>query len=184
MPRLDRDHTLLIIVDVQERLLPVIDEHDRITTNIVRLIKGCAVLSVPIVVTEQYPKGLGRTAPAIRELLEENGNYKPMEKMTFSAFGSTEFVWAIEAHGRRQLLVAGIETHVCVYQTVADLLDKKFEVTVVADAVSSREPSNKVVALARMAAEGAKISSVEMALFELTVRSGTEEFRAISKLVK
>ncbi|HXI11360.1 MAG TPA: isochorismatase family protein [Thermoanaerobaculia bacterium] len=184
MPKLDRANSLLIIVDMQERLLPVIHEHEALTASVVRLIRGCAALSVPILVTEQYVKGLGATTSSVREALEETGSYKPMEKMSFSSLGSTEFGWAIEAHGRRQLLVAGIEAHVCVYQTVVDLLERKFEVTVVADAIASRALSNKTIALDRMAADGAQRSSVEMALFELTVRSGTDEFRAISKLVK
>jgi nicotinamidase-related amidase len=169
---------------VQEKLLPVIDDAKHLTRNIERLIRGMHVLGVPVVVTEQYVRGLGPTIAPLREALEEAGGYRPIEKACFSAHGCEAFVAQLAALERRQVIVAGIEAHVCVYQTVLDLLAAELDVTVVADAVSSRTAQNKEIALRRMVAEGVKLSSTEMALFELTVASGTDEFRAISKLVK
>jgi nicotinamidase-related amidase len=184
MRRISRDDTIIAIIDVQEKLLPVIHDHESTSQNIERLIRGAAILGVPVVVTEQYVKGLGATVPRLRTALEETGGYSPIEKMCFSSAGCEGFMEAIEKSGRREILVAGIETHVCVYQTVLDLLDRAMSVYVVADAVSSRSVSNRAFALQRMTTEGAKLTTTEMALFELTVRSGTDEFRAISKLVK
>jgi nicotinamidase-related amidase len=177
MPRLDRASAVLLIIDIQEKLLPVIHEGDRVVRNVERLVRGAHVLGVPVVVTEQYVKGLGPTVATLRQALEETTGYQPVEKSCFSAHGCVTLE-------RRQVLVAGVETHVCVYQSVVDLLKAGHEVTVIADAVSSRAPENRDIALQRMVAEGAKLSSTEMALFELTVVSGTDEFRAISRLIK
>jgi isochorismate hydrolase len=182
MARLDRNQALLLIIDVQEKLMPVIDGHDDLTRNIERMIRGCRILGVPMMVTEQYTKGLGPTIEPVRAALEND--YRPIEKNCFSAQGNAEFEAALRMTGRNQILVAGIETHVCVYQTVSDLMRAKYEVTLVADALSSRTQENKAIALRRMESDGAKISSTEMALFELTGVSATDEFRAISKLVK
>lgn len=173
MPRLDRSNAVLFVIDVQEKLMPVISNHEAIARNIERLIRGAKILGVPIVVTEQYVKGLGHTIEPLRKALA--GDYQPIEKACFSGYRPLD---------RKQVIVAGIETHVCVYQTVSDLLANGYEVTIVGDAVSSRSEENKDIALRRMLADGAKLSSTEMALFELTVVSGTDEFRAISKLVK
>jgi nicotinamidase-related amidase len=182
--RIDRDQTLLLVVDVQEKLLPVIHDGESVERNIERLIRGCDLLRIPAVVTEQYVKGLGRTTARLRTALESAGGYAPAEKMCFSCFGAGDIAATIREKGRRTVVVAGIEAHVCVHQTVLDLLDAGFDVQVVADAVSSRSPKNRRVALARMTAEGAKLTTTEMLLFELTGTSGTDEFKAISKLVK
>ena len=173
MTRLDRSTAVLAIIDVQERLMPVISNREEIEANIVRLIRGCQILGVPILVTEQYVKGLGHTVEAVRNALGDA--YAPIEKTCFSGYRDLE---------QRQVIVAGVETHVCVYQTVSDLLASGYEVTIVADAISSRTIENKEIALRRMMSDGARLSSTEMALFELTAASGTDEFRAISKLVK
>lgn len=182
--KLTRENTVLVVIDVQEKLLPVIDHAKPLVQNIERLIRGMHILGVPVVVTEQYVKGLGPTVAPLREALEESGGYRPIEKACFSAHGCDAFVAQLAALERRQVIVAGVETHVCVYQTVLDLLAAELDVTIVADAVSSRTAQNKDIALRRMVAEGVKLSSTEMALFELTVASGTDEFREISKLVK
>lgn len=176
--RLDRTTATLLVIDVQQKLMPVIDRADDVLRNIERLVRGCHVLGIPAILTEQYVKGLGATVDGVRVAFEETHGYKPLEKACFSA------VAALGGSARRQVIVAGVEAHVCVYQTVADLLAEDFEVTIVADAVSSRSPENKAIALERMVAEGAKLSSTEMVLFELCVTSGTDEFRAISRLVK
>lgn len=182
--KLDRSNTALIVVDVQEKLMPVIDDAAATVENIVRLIRGCQILGIPVLLTEQYVKGLGGTVSPVRQALEESGSYAPVEKMCFSAQRCVPFERQLADSGRRQVLVCGVETHVCVYQTVSDLLAGGFEVSIVADAVSSRTERNREIALQRMVLEGTRLSSTEMALFELLGVSGTEEFKAVSRLVK
>jgi nicotinamidase-related amidase len=185
MSRLHRSDALLVVIDVQEKLMPVIDRHAEVTLNIERLIRGCHLLdAIPVVVTQQYTKGLGPTVEPLRRALQETSGYQPVEKSCFSAHGCGEFQAALRNLKKRQVIVCGVETHVCVYQTVADLLAAGLEVTIVGDAVSSRTAENRELALRRMTADGALLSSTEMALFELTVNSGTEEFRGIARLVK
>jgi nicotinamidase-related amidase len=182
MNRLYRKNALLLIIDVQENLMRVIDRHEEITENIDRMIRGCQILGVPALITEQYVKGLGPTIDPIRSALA--ANYRPIEKNCFSAQGLPEFESALKHTNRKQVLVTGVETHVCVYQTVSDLLRTGYEVTLVADALSSRTQQNREIALRRMESDGAKLSSTEMTLFELTRVAATDEFRAISKLIK
>lgn len=182
--RLDRNDAVLVVIDVQDRLMPVIHERFDVERNIERLIRGAHVLGVPAIVTEQYVKGLGPTVEPLRRALEETSGYRPIEKDCFSAQGCAPFAAQLAALDRRQVLIAGVETHVCVYQTVRDLLAAGMQVWIAADAVSSRTPRNRDIALQRLVSEGARLSSTEMALFELLVVSGTDEFRAIAKLVK
>lgn len=182
--RLDRSEALLVVIDLQEKLMPVIDRGAEVARNVERLIRGCKVLDVPVLVTEQYVKGLGPTIEPLRVALAETSGYVPVEKACFSSYGSAEFETALRSTRRRQIVVCGVETHVCVYQTVMDLLAGGYEVSVVADAVSSRAAGNRDIALQRMVAEGAKLTSAEMCLFEMLGTSGTEDFRAISRLVK
>jgi nicotinamidase-related amidase len=182
--KLDRNSVVLVIIDVQERMMPVIDAAADVERNIDRLIRGCHIIGVPILLTEQYPKGLGATVASVRRALEDAGGYKPIEKSCFSAHGCAGFEAELDALDRTQVLLAGVETHVCVYQTAMDLLRDEYDVTIIADAVSSRTAQNKAIALDRLSAEGVKLSSTEMALFELLVEAGTDEFRTISKLVK
>lgn len=182
--KLDRANTVLVIIDVQEKLMPVIDGAESVIASIERLIRGCHILGIPMLLTEQYVKGLGPTVEPLRRAFEETSGYSPIEKSCFSADGCEAFSAKLTALGRRQVLVAGVEAHVCVYQTVEDLLTRDVAVSVIADAVSSRTAQNREIALRRMASDGAKLSSTEMALFELTVAAGTDEFRAISRLVK
>jgi nicotinamidase-related amidase len=184
MKKLNRENAVLIVIDVQEKLSRVIHDYASVERNIDRLVRGCRILGVPALLTEQYPKGLGRTTEAVQRAFEETYGSTPIEKMCFSSYGCGDFVTALKAVDRSHAIVAGIETHVCVYQTVHDLLEARYDVTVIADAASSRTPSNRDIALQRMAADGALIASTEMALFEMTVNAGTEEFRAISALVK
>lgn len=184
MSRLDRTRAVLAVIDVQENLARVIHEQEEVQKNIDRLIRGCHVLGVPALVTEQYRKGLGATTELVTKALEESGGFDPIEKMCFSSYGCTPFAEKLKSLGRKQVLVCGIETHVCIYQTTNDLLRDGFEVTLIADAVSSRTRRNRRIAIERMGLEGAKLSSTEMALFELTVQAGTDEFKAISKILK
>ena len=184
MSKLRRTDALLVIIDVQEKLMPVISGHEELTGNLERLVRGCGILDVPAILTEQYVKGLGPTIGPVRTAFEETAGYRPIEKSCFSASGCGEFEAELRQLRKKQILVAGIEAHVCVYQTVIDLLAAGYEVTLVADATSSRALRNRDIALQRMIAEGAKLGSTEMSLLELTVTSGTDEFRAISKLIK
>jgi len=165
--------------------MPVIHDRFEVEKNIERLIRGAHVLGVPVIVTEQYVKGLGPTVEPLRAALEETSGYRPIEKQCFSAQGCASFAAQLGALDRRQVLLSGVETHVCVYQTARDLLaEERRELWVVADAVSSRTPRNRDLGLQRMTSDGARLGSTEMALFELLGVAGTEEFRAISKLVK
>ena len=182
--KIRRESAVLVVIDIQERLLPAIHESETLLKRVDVLSRGCHTLGIPVVVTEQYVKGLGPTASPVKTMLDETFGYRPIEKMCFSSFGCGEFSTQLETLGRKQVIVAGIEAHVCVYQTTLDLLDAGYDVYVVADAVSSRRTSDKETALARLAAEGAKVVTSEMVLFEMTVTSGTDEFKAISKLVK
>ncbi len=182
---LQRDNTVLVLIDVQEKLMAVIDGRDALAENTRRLVAGMNVLDVPTIFTEQNPAGLGPTIKPVAELLTG----EPIPKMAFSCCGALKFMAAIESTGRNQVLVAGIEAHVCVCQTVLDLLeleylDLEYEVFVVADAIGSRAPSNKAVALDRMKTAGATVVSVEMALFELLARADSPAFKDILRIVK
>lgn len=175
------DNTALIVVDVQGKLAQLMYQKEDLYKNLERLIKGAQVLQIPIVLTEQYPKGLG---PTVTELSSLMPDVKPIEKITFSCCGNDEFAQHLKVLGRRQLLLTGIETHICVYQTAIDLLGAGYEVQVVTDAVSSRKRSNKRVGLERMKAAGAVSTSTEMALFELLHIAEGDKFKEISKIVK
>jgi nicotinamidase-related amidase len=173
--------TLLLVVDVQQRLAPVIDRNDTVMANCARLIEGCRVLGVPLLVSEQYPRGLGETVEHLRSLASDD---EVAEKITFSCLRDRPLAERMAESGRDTLLVCGMEAHVCVTQTVLDALDEGYHVQVAADAVGSRCPDNRTVALARMAREGATVTTTESALFELLKKAGTVEFKKISKLVK
>jgi isochorismate hydrolase len=182
--RLDRNRAVLVVIDVQERLMPVIHDRFAVEQNLERLIRGVHILGVPTLVTEQYVKGLGATVEPLRRALEEASGYRPMEKQCFSAHGCDAFSTQLSALERDQILLTGVEAHVCVYQTALDLMNAGLEVTIVADAISSRTAQNKEIALRRLLGEGAKLASTEMVLFELLAVSGTAEFRAVSRLIK
>jgi nicotinamidase-related amidase len=179
--RLTRAKAALVVVDVQERLLPAIFERQRVVQNTVRLIQGAGILQVPIFATEQYRKGLGPTVPEVAAAIP---GFAPMEKLAFSACGATGFIAALKEKEVSEAILCGIEAHVCVSQTCLDLLEKGFRVFVTEDAVSSRTPENYRSGLDRMRAAGAVIVSTEMVLFELLERAGTDEFKQILNLVK
>jgi nicotinamidase-related amidase len=175
--KLDPERTTLIVVDVQEGFRKAIPDFDRVAKATATLIEGAEAIGIPVVVTEQYPKGLGRTASEIAEHLPEGT--EPLEKVCFSAADAEGF----DLGGRDQALVCGIETHVCVNQTTLDLLGSGVEVHVAEDAVGSRTEQNKRVGLQKMERAGAVLSTVEIALFELLGRAGTDEFKRVQKLV-
>ena len=176
---MSRHDTALLVVDVQEKLLPLIPGHERMVWNIRRLIDGAKLLGLPVLATEQYPKGLGHTAP---ELAERLG--KIPEKLTFSCTGCPEIFADLGDRGVHKLLVSGIETHVCVQQTVLDLMATGFRIYVAVDAVAARGAVDHETALRRMESAGATLTTTEAALFEWCQAAGTPEFKEISKLVR
>ena len=171
----------VIVVDVQGKLARLMTDREALFKNLQILIQAAKLLDIPILWCQQVPEALGPTIPEIAGLLT---GIEPIDKSSFSCCGQEQFVTALDSHGRGQILLCGIETHVCIYQTAADLLGRGLEVTVVADAVSSRTERNRQIALTRLAAEGAHISSTEMALFELLRTATHRQFRQIAKLVK
>ncbi|MGM9945446.1 MAG: hydrolase, partial [Lysinibacillus sp.] len=173
---LTKEDTVLVLVDIQGKLANIVDKSEFIIDNIVRVVKGANVLELPILWLEQYPKGLGPTVEAIANEIDGT----PIEKITFSAYDNEEFVQKLEATGRKKVLLAGIETHICVYQTAAHLLANGYEVEVLADCVSSRTAENCEVGVQKMMQLGAKITSVEMALMEMQVIAKGDAFKAIS----
>jgi nicotinamidase-related amidase len=176
------DNTALLVIDVQGKLAQIMDQKETLFANLERMIKGAQVLELPILWAEQVPEKLGPTQPEIATLLSETS--QPIAKSSFSCCGAAPFMTALKATDRRQILVTGIETHVCVYQTTLDLLSLAYEVQLVVDATSSRTPENKAIALERMKTAGATLTSTEMALFELLRVAEGNKFRAISRLVK
>jgi len=174
---LDRERSALVIVDVQEAFRGVVGDFDRVAANVAVLARGAREIGVPVLVTEQYPRGLGETVAEVADAL---GEAPRIEKTVFSAARAAGF----DLGGREQALVCGIEAHVCVSQTVHDLLERGVQVHVAADAVASRAPDNREVGLRKMAKSGAILSSTETALFEWLERAGTPEFKAVQALVK
>lgn len=179
---LDAENTQVVVIDIQGKLARIVHDSEKLIKNTRILIQTANILGIPVVWVEQNPKGLGPTSSEITELLD--GGNEPIVKMTFSACGEEKFLKAITQNKRRNLLIVGMETHVCVYQTVMDLMETNFEVTVVADAVSSRTVENKQLALQRLKEEGATISSTEMLVFELQKTSEGPRFKQLLKLVK
>ncbi|MDZ7344816.1 MAG: hydrolase [candidate division KSB1 bacterium] len=178
---LDRQHTGLLAVDIQERIHAVMRFREEVQNNAVKLIRGCQLLRVPIFLTEQYPQGLGHTIAPIRFALQAT---LPLQKMTFSCCGSEEVMANLQEKGIRQVVLAGIETHVCVLQTALDLLANQYQVHIARDAVSSRKELDHHTALERLAQAGAILTTTEAVLFELMGRADIPEFKEISKLIK
>ena len=178
---LSRDSTALLLIDIQEKILKVMQNPDELVKNAVKLIKGFKSLNIPIFYTEQYPKGLGSTTAP---LVEELQGLSAIQKMSFSCSGAPNFFQRLTDNKITQVVVSGIESHVCVQQTVLDLLANGFQVNLCADAVSSRKIIDYETALNRMREYGADITTVESALFELLNECGTDEFKVISKIVK
>ena len=175
------DDTALLIIDVQERFRPQIAAFDRMVGRIRSLARAAALLDVPVVVTEQYPRGLG---PTVAELGDALAVAERLEKVTFSAVAAPGFDDLLRRLGRRQLLLVGIEAHVCVHQTATELLARGLSVHLAADAIESRDPANRAAGGARMVADGAHESSVEMAIFELLRTASHDRFRDAQAIVK
>jgi nicotinamidase-related amidase len=170
-----------MVVDIQEKLLPRIDGADRIVERSVRMIEGAKVLGVPVIATEQYPKGIGPTVEPVRQAL---GDATVLEKTAFSSLGDSKVVEAVRATAAKTLFLVGIEAHVCITQTALDGLDMSLAVHVVTDAVGSRDSGDRDVALRRIESAGAALVTSEMALFEWVKDASSPAFKGVLNLVK
>lgn len=173
--------SLLLVIDPQEKLVRMIHNREEVVSAIVRLLRFASIFSLPVVLTEHYPQGLGYTVEEVKGELPE---YRPLVKRIFSCFGVPEFEETIRGAGRKRLLVCGIETHICVCQTVLDALHRGYLVQVVADAVGTRRPEDHRAALERMRAAGATVTTSEALIYEITCRADGEEFKKVLDLVK
>lgn len=178
---LNKDDSLLVIVDIQERLAVAMSEREKVITNTLHLIESAKLLGVPLLITEQYPKGLGPTVPEVRNAVQ---TYAPIEKITFSCCGEQFFMEAVKETGKKQVILVGMETHVCVLQTCIDLLAEGYDLHVVSDAICSRTKQNYKTALEYMRDAGAVITCTETVLFQLLEKAGSDEFKTISKRIK
>ena len=178
-----RDSVAVVVVDIQEKLFPHIHNKDELLGNVQKVVNFCRRLDIPLVVTEQYPKGLGTTLPEIQEVL--GGSYKPIKKTIFSCFGVPEFIEALDETGADTIVLTGIETHVCISQTaLMGLAADDYDLVVLADCVGSRTEQNHRIGLARMQDEGAIISSMEMFFYEMLVAAKTDDHKNVFDLLK
>jgi nicotinamidase-related amidase len=175
------DKTALLIIDIQERIIRVINEYETVVENTIKLIKGFRALGIPIYYTEQYPKGLGPTVESIQNELEGND---AIQKLSFSCSGAGNLFSELKKNDISQVVVCGVESHVCVQQTVLDLLANDFQVNLAVDAVSSRRVKDYEISFSRMRQHGAEVTTTEAILFELLNVCGTDVFKQISKIVK
>lgn len=189
--KLKKDDTVLVGIDFQERIMPAMKDHEELSESVVKLVKGCRILGVPVIMTQQYTKGLGPTVPAVAAALTEPigddvaaAEFEPVEKTSFSAMGEPAFVETLERLGRKTVIIAGIESHVCVQQTVIDLLETGYTVFVANDCISSRSSTDIKYAKRRMGDAGAVGTTFESILFELLGGAKEPGFKQISALVK
>ena len=189
--KLKKEDTVLVGIDFQERLMPAMYGKEELETVAVKLAKGCRILGVPAIMTQQYTKGLGPTIPSIVKALTEPAGEEvavfdlyPIEKTSFSAMGEPIFVENLKKLERKTVVIAGIEAHVCVQQTVIDLLESGYNVFVAADCISSRSKYDKEFSLGRMEHAGAVVTTCESILFELLGGAKEAGFKQISALVK
>ncbi len=179
---LDPKHTALVVIDIQEGFRNAIPDFGLIASRAAIVVRGFQILGLPVLVTEQYPRGLGHTAAEITRVFSESDEV--FEKSAFSSCGAEPFVARLNDLNIKQIVICGLETHVCVNQTAHDLLERGFQVHILTDCVCSRFVYNKIAGLAKMLASGAISSSIEMALFELLRDSRHEQFKQIQGLIK
>ncbi len=177
---LNREDAVLFVIDIQERLVPVMKYKDQVIHNTRILLQGAKEMNIPVVATEQYPKGLGKTVNEISEFLEEE---RVFSKNSFTAY-IDEVKEVLEVTDRKKIIIVGMETHVCVYQTTRELIDAGYTVYIVKDAVASRTKENFLNGLDLMKSMGAIITNTETVVFDLLKVSGTPEFKTMSKLIK
>jgi nicotinamidase-related amidase len=181
-PRLlSQENTILVLIDIQEKLLKVMWKKEELVLSLSKLTRAFKIMEIPILLTEQYPEGMGKTDKNISQLLDQ---IEPIEKLCFSCLGKDDFQAKIESFGKKQVVLAGIESHVCVLQTALDLLNKGYLVYVPYDGTSSRKESDYRNALQRMQKEGVVIGSIESAVFELLKVADSPAFRQILRIIK
>lgn len=180
--QLSREHSALAVIDMQEAFRPVIPDFGEVAGRIAKAVQGARLLEVPVIVTEQYPRGLKHTAEEIQPHL--SGEFNVIEKMCFSSCGADSFQSQIISRNIKQVIVCGIEAHICVAQTVLALLSQGMEVHLLVDCITSRRPESKTVALARLTQAGAVQSNLEMALFEMMRTADSPQFKAVQSLIK
>ena len=178
---LTAENALTLAIDFQARLMPSIHDHEELARKTAIFIKGCRILGAPIITTQQYTKGLGETIPEVNDAL---GEYKYIEKITFSCCGNNEYKEALNKTGKKNILITGIEAHICVQQTVLDLLNDGYSVYVIADCVGSRFKPDRLYAEKRMEKAGAVLTTSESVLFEMMVSADHPMRKEISNLVK
>ena len=181
MSFITRDDTAFVVIDFQEKLMPAMSGRELLEDRTVRLVKGMKTLEIPTIVTQQYTKGIGPTIPSIAEAL---GEYEPIDKTTFSCMKNEEFIEKFRALDRKNVVVCGIEAHICVQQTVLQLIEAGYKVYDPADCVSSRAPEDKMWSISRMGEAGAVITSYEAVLYEILGGSKEQGFKQISAIVK
>lgn len=175
------DNTIMVLIDVQGQLSQLMYEKEKLFKSLGTLIQGMKILGVPIIWMEQIPKNLGPTTESVAKYMTGE---TPIDKFSFSCCGEPRFMEAFEKAGRTQVLLTGIETHICVFQTGYELIDKGCEVQVVSDCVSSRTRENKEVGIQRLVQSGARVTSVEMVFFELMRAAQGDQFKKMVKLIK
>jgi len=180
--RLSREHAALAVIDMQEAFRPVIPDFSQVASRIALAVQGARLLEIPVIVTEQYPRGLKHTAHEIVPHLHPDAAI--IEKMCFSSCDAGDFQQRLNSKSIKQVIVCGIEAHICVAQTVLDLLSSDMEVHLLVDCITSRKPESKQVALARMTQSGAVQSNLEMALFEMMGTAESPQFKALQSLIK
>lgn len=178
--RIRKEDTSCLVIDYQERIVPVMEKREELIANSVKLLKGLKILEVPMTITGQYTKGLGLN---LKEIFEAAGTEQYFDKMTFSSYEVPEVQSALKSRGKNVIL-CGIEAHVCVLQTAIDLKDAGYQPVLVTDCISSRKESDKETALIRAQQEGILLTTSEAILFELTRKAGTDTFKQISRLVR
>ena len=174
------ENTLLLVIDFQDRLVPAMYDCDELARKAEIIITGCRMLDIPVLTTQQYTKGLGDTVECVKNAL---GEFEAIEKMTFSCYGEPEFAKKLSKSWRKNVVVTGIEAHICVQQTVLDLLENGYNVYVVADCIGSRSESDRVYAERRMQNAGAVVTTMESVLFELLVSAEHPKRKEISNLI-
>jgi nicotinamidase-related amidase len=179
--RINRENTIGLVVDMQEKILPIIDRKEEVIKNSLVLLNGLKILKIPVIVTQQNTKSLGSTIPEINSVI---GNYSYIDKIAFSCYREPDFVKLLARIGKRNVIILGIEAHVCVLQTGLDLLYNNYNPVVVEDCIGSSRENDKRVSLWRMRDVGVVITTYESILLELCREAGTEEFRALLKLFK
>lgn len=179
--RILKEESLVLLIDVQEKLFPHISENEKLENRLLTFINGSNKLGIPLILSEQYKKGLGETIPALLEIISPTYT---IEKKTFSCVDHVGFVADLSLMNKQNVIIVGMESHICVLQTAIDLKELGYNPIVVVDAIGSRSIENKMIAIERMKQEGIILTSVESILFEWCKVAGSEEFKYISKLIK